>query len=121
MGDTDIERWLKASFALPDGTKKPRNAGTPQGGVISPLLATLFMHYAFDEWMRRNYPYCPFERYADNTVIHCKSEAQAGFILDIVNTRMKQYRLELHPDKTKLIYCKDRTGNYETTEFDFSG
>ena len=118
-----IERWLKAPFALPDGMEKARTAGTPQGGVISPLLANLFMHYAFDEWMRRNYPYCPFERYADDTVIHCKSEAQARFILDKVNARMKQCKLELHPEKTKIVYCKDkdRTGKYGTTEFDFLG
>ncbi|MBQ9270638.1 MAG: hypothetical protein IJ206_14190, partial [Oscillospiraceae bacterium] len=79
--------------------------------------------YAFDEWMRRNYPYCPFERYADDKVIHCKTEAQAKFILDKVKTRMKQCKLELHPDKTKIVYCKDkdRTGSYTCTEFDFLG
>lgn len=118
-----IKRWLKAPFVLKDGTEAPRTAGTPQGGVISPLLANLFMHYAFDEWMKRNYPYCPFERYADDTVIHCKSEAQAKYILDKVKLRMEQCKLELHPEKTKIVYCKDkeRTGSYPCTEFDFLG
>ena len=118
-----IERWLKAPFALEEGTEEPRKAGTPQGGVISPLLANLFMHYVFDEWMKREYPYCPFERYADDIVIHCKSEAQAEFILDKVKERMEQCKLELHPQKTKIVYCKDkdRTGEYPNTEFDFLG
>lgn len=117
-----IERWLKAPVSK-NGEMTARTSGTPQGGVISPVLANLFMHYAFDEWMRRNYPYCPFERYADDTVIHCKSETQARFILDEVRKRMKQCRLELHPQKTKLVYCKDkdRTGDYENTSFDFLG
>lgn len=117
-----IGRWLKAPFSK-DGKEIPRMAGTPQGGVISPLLANLFMHYAFDEWMRRNYPYCPFERYADDTVIHCKTEKQARFILDKVKERMAQCRLELHPSKTKIVYCKDkdRTEEYSCTEFEFLG
>ena len=117
-----IERWLKAPFSK-EGALIERTAGTPQGGVISPVLANLFMHYAFDEWMKRTYPYCPFERYADDTVIHCKTEAQARFILDKVNERMQQCRLELHPQKTKIVYCKDkdRTGDYGCTEFDFLG
>ena len=118
-----IVRWLKTPFADKDGMERPREAGTPQGGVISPLLANLFMHYVFDEWMRRNYPYCPFERYADDTVIHCKSEAQAKFILDKVRERMEQCKLQLHPEKTKIVYCKDkdRKGNFDCTEFDFLG
>ena len=117
-----IGRGLKAPFSK-DGKEIPRMAGTPQGGVISPLLANLFMHYAFDEWMRRNYPYCPFERYADDTVIHCKTEKQARFILDKVKERMAQCRLELHPSKTKIVYCKDkdRTEEYSSTEFEFLG
>ena len=117
-----IERWLKAPFSK-EGALIERTAGTPQGGVISPILANLFMHYAFDEWMKGTYPYCPFERYADDTVIHCKTEAQARFILDKVNKRMQQCRLELHPQKTKIVYCKDkdRTRDYGCTEFDFLG
>ncbi|MCR5088862.1 MAG: group II intron reverse transcriptase/maturase [Oscillospiraceae bacterium] len=117
-----IERWLKAPFSQ-KGTLIERMAGTPQGGVISPVLANLFMHYAFDEWMRRTYAYCPFERYADDTVIHCKTEAQARFILDKVRKRMNECKLELHPLKTKIVYCKDkdRTREYDCTEFEFLG
>ena len=61
-----IKRWLTAPVEMPDGTREKRSRGTPQGGVISPLLANLFLHYAFDEWMRRNHPSIPFERYADD-------------------------------------------------------
>ena len=118
-----IERWLKAPFEDADHNITERLAGTPQGGVISPLLANLFMHYTFDKWMKINYPYCPFERYADDTVIHCKSEAQAKFILDKVRDRMKACKLELHPVKTKIVYCqdKDRQERYVCTQYDFLG
>ena len=118
-----IERWLKAPFQWIDGRTEPRTAGTPQGGVISPVLANLFMHYTFDRWMQTNYSYCPFERYADDTVVHCESEAQARFILDKIQERMQQCRLELHPIKTKIVYCKDkdRQGGFGNTEFDFLG
>lgn len=117
-----VERWLKTPFSR-NGEMQARKAGTPQGGVISPLLANLFMHYTFDEWMKRKYPYCPFERYADDTVIHCKTEAQAKFILDKVRERMKEHKLELHPIKTKIVYCKDddRREEKENTQFDFLG
>ena len=117
-----MERWLKAPFSR-NGEIIERTAGTPQGGVISPVLANLFMHYAFDEWMNRYHPYCPYERYADDTVIHCKTEAQAKYILDKVRERMTQCKLELHPEKTKIVYCKDkdRSGEYENTGFDFLG
>ena len=116
-----IERWLRAPFEDSNHMQIERTAGTPQGGVISPVLANLFMHYAFDKWMQINYPYCPFERYADDTVVHCKTEAQANFILDKIRKRMKECKLELHPEKTKIVYCqdKDRTKSYECTEFDF--
>lgn len=118
-----IERWLLAPFEDSNHTLIERTAGTPQGGVISPILANIFMHYAFDKWMQINYPYCPFERYADDTVVHCKTEAQAHFILDKIRNRMKECKLELHPEKTKIVYCqdKDRTKSYECTEFDFLG
>lgn len=118
-----IKRWLKAPFAKPNGNIEARMSGTPQGGVISPLLANLFMHYTFDLWMQKNHPYCPFERYADDTVIHCRTEAQAQFILGKVRERMKQCKLELHPEKTKIVYCKDkdRTKTYTGTSFDFLG
>lgn len=100
-----VERWLKAPFQWSDGRTEPRTAGTPQGGVISPLLANLFMHYTFDRWIQTNYPYCPFKRYADDTVVHCETEAQARFVLDKIQERMQECRLELHPVKTKIVYC----------------
>ena len=118
-----IERWLKAPFQTKEGEIIPRTAGTPQGGVISPILANLFMHYAFDLWMARAYPGVPFERYADDTVIHCRTENEAKEVLKAVNERMKGCKLELHPVKTKIVYCKDkdRLRGYPNTEFDFLG
>ena len=118
-----IKRWLVVPFVTKDGTVTERVAGTPQGGVISPLLANLFMHYAFDEWMRKNYPHCPFERYADDTIVHCKTKMQAEYILTMINARMEQCKLTLHPQKTKIVYCKDkdRTETHDITEFDFLG
>lgn len=118
-----IERWLRAPFEDSNHVLIERTAGTPQGGVISPILANIFMHYAFDKWMQINYSYCPFERYADDTVVHCKTEAQAKYILDKIRNRMKGCKLELHPEKTKIVYCqdKDRTRSFECTEFDFLG
>ncbi len=116
-----IDRWLKVPMQCGDGSLIEREKGTPQGGVISPLLANLFMHYAFDEWLRRNYSYIPFERYADDAVLHCKSEKQANFIKDKVEQRMRQCGLELHPIKTRIVYCQDddRQLAYEHTKFDF--
>jgi RNA-directed DNA polymerase len=118
-----IERWLKASVLLPDGTVEERNRGTPQGGVISPLLSNLFLHYTFDHWMGRNYPDIPFERYADDAVVHCRSEAEAQNLKQAIAERMEQCGLELHPEKTKIVYCKDgqRTGQYPVVSFDFLG
>jgi RNA-directed DNA polymerase len=115
------ERWLKTPVQLEDGTLEERTAGSPQGGVISPLLANLFMHYAFDAWMEREFPTVPFERYADDAVIHCVSHAQAKFVLKAVRERLKDKGLELHPEKTKIVYCKDdrRPGNHEHQSFDF--
>jgi RNA-directed DNA polymerase len=118
-----IERWLKAPAKLPDGTLMAREQGTPQGGVISPLLANLFLHYAFDVWMRRHYPTIPFERYADDIVVHSKSERQALWLKTIVARRLAQCKLELHSEKTKIVYCKDsdRTDSYPNVSFDFLG
>jgi len=118
-----VERWLQASVQQPDGKLVERTAGTPQGGVISPLLANLFMHHAFDDWMKRNFPYIQFERYVDDAVIHCGSEKQANYVLEAVRKRLKQCGLELHPVKTKIVYCKDnnRRGQYEHIKFDFLG
>ena len=118
-----IERWLKAPMQLKGGSLIGRDKGTPQGGVVSPLLANLFMHYAFDEWMSRNYPDIPFERFADDAVLHCKSQKQAYFIKDKVAERLLQCGLELHPVKTRIVFCQDsdRQLNYKTTRFDFLG
>ena len=118
-----IERWLKAPVQAEDGTLFGRGKGSPQGSVISPLLANLFLHYAFDEWMRRNYGSIPFERYADDILVHCKSEKQARWIRTIIEERLNQCRLDLHPGKTKIVYCKDsfRKGSYPDERFDFLG
>jgi RNA-directed DNA polymerase len=118
-----IERWLKASVQKQDGSLEERTKGSPQGAVISPLLANLFMHYAFDLWMRRTYPAVPFERYADDVIIHAKSQAQAEQVLEAVRRRLRECHLELHPEKTKVVYCQDddRRGQYEHIKFDFLG
>lgn len=118
-----IERWLKAPVMTPDGVCEPRDRGTPQGGVISPLLMNLFMHYAFDCWMRRTYPGNPFARYADDAVIHCRSNAQAESILSALATRLADCKLHLHLEKSKIVYCKDsrRRGRYPTCQFTFLG
>ena len=118
-----IERWLKAPMLMTDGTLVAREKGTPQGSPISPLLANLFMHYAFDRWMDREYPGCPFERYADDVVAHCDSEQQARNLRAAIATRLGTLGLELHPDKTKIVYCKDanRRRDSEHVSFDFLG
>ena len=118
-----IERWLKGAVQQTDGTLAYREMGTPQGSVISPILANLFLHYAFDQWMARNYPAIPFERYADDAVVHCKSEAQAQMIKRAIEKRLAECGMELHPEKTKIVYCKDddRRGNHPNEKFDFLG
>lgn len=118
-----VKRWLKAPGQQRDGTQLERNKGTPAGGVISPLLANLFLHYAFDKWMERNYPQNPFERYADDIIAHCNTEAEAHKLKDAIQQRMQECKLELHPDKTQIVYCKDddRRGTYEHEKFDFLG
>jgi len=117
-----IQRWLVAPMSI-NGKSISRTQGTPQGGVISPLLANLFLHYTFDVWMKRNHPYLQWCRYADDGLVHCKSEAQAKYILNQLTRRFKECNLELHPIKTKIVYCKDgaRKGTYENTKFDFLG
>lgn len=118
-----IARWLRAPVQRPDGTMEQRARGTPQGGVISPLLANLFLHYAFDLWMRRHYPSVQFERYADDAIVHCRSKRQAEVVLQAIRDRFVQCKLELHPTKTKIVYCKDddRRGEHEPVVFDFLG
>ena len=118
-----IERWLKVPMQSKDGTFISRDKGTPQGGVISPLLANLYLHYCMDEWLRINHPQNPFERYADDSVLHCKTEKEAQELKDALGARLSECGLELHPEKTKIVYCKDddRRGNYPVTKFDFLG
>jgi RNA-directed DNA polymerase len=118
-----VERWLKAPLQQQDGTLAVRERGTPQGSAISPLLANLFMHYAFDAWMARKHRGVRFERYVDDVVVHCRSEKQARYVRDSIAARLKQVGLELHPDKTRIVYCKDadRTGSHELTKFTFLG
>jgi RNA-directed DNA polymerase len=118
-----IRRWLRAPFQMPDGTVVRREKGTPQGGVISPLLANLFLHYAFDLWMARNHPRKPFARYADDAVVHCRSEEDAKRLHDELKARLGECGLELHAEKTHIVYCKDddRRGEYPEISFDFLG
>jgi len=118
-----IERWLKAPVQMEDGSIVPRTAGTPQGGVISPLLANLFMHYTFDVWMVRNFPLTPFERYADDAICHCRSVEEARELWRALAARFAACKLVLHPEKTKIVYCKDaiRWGDFPVIAFDFLG
>jgi RNA-directed DNA polymerase len=118
-----IKRWLQAPAQQEDGTLVPRTKGTPQGGVISPLLANIFLHLAFDDWMRTTQPGVPFERYADDSVAHCQTEEQAQHVLESIRRRLKRCRLEVHPEKTRLVYCKDddRRGGYPHVKFHFLG
>ncbi len=118
-----IQRWLQADVIMPDGTVQRRERGTPQGGVISPLLANLFLHYAFDEWMNRHHPGVPFERYADDIICHCDSQAQAQELQEQLRQRLGQCGLQLHPDKTRIVYCADanRQQVADSTCFDFLG
>jgi RNA-directed DNA polymerase len=118
-----VKRWLAAPLALPDGTLVQRDRGTPQGSAVSPVIANLFLHYAFDAWLAREFPAVRFERYVDDAVIHCVSEAQAQRVLAALRERMEAVGLVLHPDKTRIVYCADgkRRGSYEHTAFTFLG
>lgn len=118
-----IERWLKAPMQLQDGSLQERNCGSPQGSVISPLISNIFMHHVFDQWMQHEIKHVPFERYADDAIAHCKTEKQALYIRDRIAKRLAQYKLELHPEKTRIVYCKDedRKGSYTHEKFDFLG
>jgi RNA-directed DNA polymerase len=118
-----IQRWLEVPVRLSDGSLIKRDKGTPQGSVISPLLANLFLHYAFDKWMRREFGSVPFVRYADDVICHCVSEKQARYVLGAIRRRMAEFKLRLHPEKTRIVYCKDdrRKGSYPNYKFDFLG
>lgn len=118
-----VQRWLTAPLRGEDGVLVDRDRGTPQGSAISPLLANLFMHYAFDMWLVREFPGLGFERYCDDAVLHCRSQSQARHVRDALADRLAQVGLELHPDKTRIVYCKDadRTGDFALTRFTFLG
>ncbi len=118
-----VARWLKAPMRQPDGTLAARDRGTPQGSAVSPVLANLYLHYAFDMWLAREYPGVTFERYCDDAVIHCSSQAQAVKVRDALAARLADVGLELHPGKTRIVYCKDadRRGEHEVTSFTFLG
>ncbi len=118
-----VERWLKALLQQKDGQLVKRDRGTPQGGVISPLLANIFMHHAFDVWLERHFPYVKFERFADDSLVHCNSLKKAEDVLAAIKKRLQECGLELHPEKTKIVYCKDvdRKESYGHESFDFLG
>ncbi len=118
-----VKRWLAAPLQMPDGSLAQRDRGTPQGSAVSPVLANLFLHYAFDMWMAGKFPSVPFERYVDDAVVHCRSERQARMVLAALGQRMGQVGLMLHPDKTRVVYCKDgkRRGSHEHVSFTFLG
>ncbi len=118
-----VERWLRAGVEQSDGRIEARTKGTPQGGVISPLLANVYLHHAFDTWMDEAVQDCPFERYADDIVVHCASLEQAEAVLEKLKARLRAYGLEVHEEKTKIVYCKSgrHRGGHEHESFTFLG
>lgn len=118
-----MKRWLTAPLLRPNGTLEERDCGTPQGSAVSPILANLFLHYAMDSWLEREFPTVEFERFADDAVLHCATERQARQVRDALAARLETVGLRLHPDKTKIVYCQDRTrgGSHEHTSFTFLG
>ena len=116
-----VKRWLFAPLQKPDGTLQDRDRGTPQASAVSPVPANLFLHYAFDTWIAREFPTVQFERYADDAVIHCSSQRQAGEVLARLGDRMEEVGLQLHPTKTRVVYCGRKPRNGEVSEFTFLG
>jgi RNA-directed DNA polymerase len=118
-----VTRWLAAPLQQPDGTRTERHQGTAQGSSVSPVLANLFMHYAFDVWLAREHPDVVFERYADDAVVHCASRGRAETVLASIAQRMNDLGLSLHPAKTQIVYCKDgkRRGRFPVVSFTFLG
>jgi RNA-directed DNA polymerase len=118
-----IERWLTAPFETAEGEQLRRERGTPQGGVVSPILMNLFMHYAFDAWMKRTNPLCPFARYADDAVVHCRTQKQAEEVMQSIALRLAECGLMMHPEKSKIVYCRDsnRTESFPHVYFTFLG
>lgn len=118
-----IDRWLNAPIQQRDGSLQSRKRGVPQGGVISPLLANLFLHYAFDAWMEKHHQGVPFERYADDIVVHCTTHAEAETLLEQIQERMAQCKLRLHPKKTQIVFCPQggRKADYPIRKFEFLG
>jgi RNA-directed DNA polymerase len=116
-----VERWLKAGLVQPDGNFVATSTGTPQGGVISPLLANLFLHVVFDKWMDKEHPQKPFERYADDIVVHCKTEKQALYVLYLIQKRMENCKLQLHPEKSKIVNLRGFSEKKYPKGFDFLG
>ncbi|WP_265026652.1 reverse transcriptase/maturase family protein [Wolbachia endosymbiont (group A) of Bibio marci] len=118
-----IERWMKAPIQQADGTREVRDKGVPQGGSVSPIISNIFMHHAFDMWMRQNYPTIPFERYVDDAIVHCKTRRQADFMRVTIEERLAQCKLKLHLEKTQIVYCKDdnRRDEFPIQSFDFLG
>ena len=118
-----IERWLHAPMRSQSGELQSKEKGTPQGSVISPLIANIFMHHAFDTWISKAFPRCPYERYADDFLVHCRSREEAETCLAAIKARLKMWKLDLHPEKTKVVYCQDedRTESHPIISFDFLG